>query len=119
MKSIAFIFTRGPHGSSFGREGLDAILALLSFSDNIALFFVSDGVLQLTTNQKPDLILARNYIATFSLLSLYEVRRFYICSDALVERGMVIDVPNVLGADVLSPKALRLRLNDYDRFVTF
>ncbi|VFP78620.1 Protein TusC [Candidatus Erwinia haradaeae] len=119
MKSIAFIFTRGPHGSSLGREGLDAILALLSFSDNIALFFVSDGVLQLTTNQKPDLILARNYISTFSLLSLYEIKRFYICSDALVERGVVIDAPNVLGADVLSSSALRLKLNDYHRLITF
>ncbi|VFP87826.1 sulfurtransferase complex subunit TusC [Candidatus Erwinia haradaeae] len=119
MNSIAFIFTRGPHGSSFGREGLDSILALLSFSDKIALFFVSDGVLQLTTNQKPHLILARDYISTFSILSLYEIKRFYICSAALIERGLTINTSNILGADILSPRTLRIMLNDYHRLITF
>lgn len=65
MKSVAFVFTQGPHGSSAGREGLDAVLATSALSDEVALFFVSDGVLQLTSGQQPQRILARNYIATF------------------------------------------------------
>ena len=28
MKRVAFVFTSAPHGSSAGREGLDALLAI-------------------------------------------------------------------------------------------
>ncbi|EOA2962448.1 sulfurtransferase complex subunit TusC, partial [Yersinia enterocolitica] len=70
MKRVAFVFTQGPHGNSAGREGLDAVLATSALSENIGVFFISDGVLQLLRGQEPDKILARNYIATFGVLPL-------------------------------------------------
>ncbi|MTD29187.1 sulfurtransferase complex subunit TusC [Erwinia sorbitola] len=119
MARIAFIFTQGPHGSSAGREGLDAVLATSALSDEIALFFVSDGVLQLTKDQQPQQILARNYIATFGVLPLYDVERCYLCAAALAERGIDLTAPRVLAAEVLAPEALRALLNHYDRVMTF
>ncbi|MBP2168602.1 tRNA 2-thiouridine synthesizing protein C [Erwinia toletana] len=119
MNSIAFIFTRAPHGSSAGREGLDAVLATSALSENIALFFIGDGVLQLTAGQQPEKILARNYIATFGVLPLYEVEQCYICADSLAERGLTAEDPRVLPAEVLSADALRQRLDQFDRIVTF
>lgn len=119
MKSVAFVFTQGPHGSSAGREGLDAVLATSALSDRVALFFVSDGVLQLISGQQPQLILARNYSVTFGVLPLYEVERCYICAAALAERGIPAGQQRVLAAEILSPQALRTILNDYDRVITF
>ncbi|ATZ12929.1 sulfurtransferase complex subunit TusC [Erwinia amylovora] len=119
MKSVAFVFTQGPHGSSAGREGLDAVLATSALSDEVALFFVSDGVLQLTSGQQPQRILARNYIATFGVLPLYDIERCYVCAAALAERGITTGIQRVLPAEVLAPQALRQMLNDYDRVITF
>lgn len=119
MNSIAFVFTRAPHGTSAGREGLDAVLATSALSENIALFFIGDGVLQLTSGQQPEKILARNYIATFGVLPLYEVEQCYLCAASLTERGLSADDPRVLPAEVLSSAALRQRLGQFDRLVTF
>ncbi|MCQ4093929.1 sulfurtransferase complex subunit TusC [Erwinia persicina] len=119
MASIAFVFTQAPHGSSSGREGLDAVLATSALSDEIALFFVSDGVLQLTADQQPQHILARNYIATFGVLPLYDVEHCYVCAAALAERGIAAGAARVLATEVLAPDVLRARLNDYDRVITF
>ncbi|MFS2221868.1 sulfurtransferase complex subunit TusC [Pantoea sp. B65] len=119
MNSIAFIFSHAPHGTSAGREGLDAVLATSALSDNIALFFIGDGVLQLTAGQQPEKILARNYIATFGILSLYDVGQCYLCADSLAERGLSAKDPRVLPAEVLSSAALRERLGQFDRIVTF
>ncbi|MEN5017157.1 sulfurtransferase complex subunit TusC [Erwinia sp. Eh17-17] len=119
MTRIAFVFTQGPHGSSAGREGLDAVLATSALTDEVALFFISDGVLQLTNGQQPQQILARNYIATFGVLPLYDVDRCYICAAALAERGIAADAGRVLAAEVLAPTALRAMLNNYDRVMTF
>lgn len=116
---VAFVFTQSPHGSSAGREGLDAVMATSALSDEIALFFISDGVMQLLPAQQPEKVLARNYITTFGVLPLYDIDQFYLCETALEERGIAQDTPFVLPVTVLSPSALRQKLDHYDRVLTF
>ena len=47
MSDIAIMFRSAPHGSANGREGLDALLACSALSDELAAFFIADGVYQL------------------------------------------------------------------------
>ncbi|MEM6161115.1 sulfurtransferase complex subunit TusC [Erwinia sp. P6884] len=119
MNRIAFLFTQAPHGNSAGREGLDAVLATSALSEEIALFFVSDGVLQLNIGQTPEKILARDYIATFGVLPLYDIERCYVCAASLAERGLSPDAERVLPVEVLEPQALRAELARYDRIISF
>lgn len=119
MNRVAFIFTQAPHGNSAGREGLDAVIATSALSDEVALFFLSDGVLQLIAGQAPEQILARNYMATFGVLPLYDVEHFYACSASLAERGLSAETVNVLPVEVLTPLALRAELEKYHRIITF
>ncbi|WP_145476622.1 sulfurtransferase complex subunit TusC [Yersinia similis] len=118
-KRIAFIFTQGPHGSSAGREGLDALLATSTLSEDIGVFFISDGVLQLLPQQQPEKILARNYIATFGVLPLYDVENCYLCERSLQQRGLSKMTDWILDATVLSPADLRRELATYDVVLTF
>ncbi|MFU9136678.1 sulfurtransferase complex subunit TusC [Erwinia tasmaniensis] len=119
MKRIAFVFTQAPHGSSAGREGLDAVLATSALTDEIALFFISDGVLQLMQQQQPEKIISRNYSATFGVLPLYDIERCYVCSASLAERGIPADFPTILPVDTLKPEQLRAELAKYDRIISF
>lgn len=118
MISVAVVFTRPPHGSSAGREGLDALLAISALCEDIGVFFIADGVLQLREQQQPEKILARNYIATFGVLPLYDVEQCFICAESLRERGLTAQ-DGVLPAEVLEPEALRNCLARYDRIFTF
>ncbi|QKJ02737.1 sulfurtransferase complex subunit TusC [Yersinia mollaretii] len=119
MKRIAFVFTQGPHGSSAGREGLDALLAASALSENIGVFFLSDGVLQLLPQQQPEKILARNYIATFGVLPLYDVENCYLCEASLQHRGLSEVTNWVLDVEVLPPVDFRRQLATYDVVLTF
>ena len=83
MKRIAFIFSSAPHGSAAGREGLDALMAASAFTDDIGVFFIGDGVFQLLVNQQPNAILARDYIATFKVLPLYDIETCWVCQASL------------------------------------
>lgn len=53
MNRLGFVFQSAPHSTSKGREGLDAILAASAYSEDIQIFFIGDGVLQLLKNQEP------------------------------------------------------------------
>lgn len=119
MKKIAFVFTHAPHGSSGGREGLDAVLATSALTEEIGLFFISDGVFQLLSQQKPETILSRNYIATFGVLALYDINNCFICSESLSARGLDDDVDLVLDAAHLNRQQMQQFLSAYDVILTF
>lgn len=118
MKRIAFIFTHAPHGSSTGREGLDALLAASAITSP-GVFFISDGVLQLLPGQQPGLILARDYIATFKILPLYDIDDCWICAASLRQRGLSSDSPFIIDVTALEPAPLRARLHHYHTIFTF
>ncbi len=119
MNRVAFLFTQAPHGSSAGREGLDAVLATGALSEDIALFFIGDGVLQLQSDQHPEQILARNYIATFGVLDLYDIDQCFVCHESLMARGQSLNAKRVLEAEVLDADTLRQKLATYHRIICF
>lgn len=119
MNRVAFVFTRAPHGSSAGREGLDAALATGALSEDIGLFFIGDGVLQLNLHQQPETIKNRHYAATFGVLALYEIEQCYLCRTSLIARGLEVDADRLLDVTLLDAPALRQTLASYDRILTF
>ncbi|AEO08863.1 sulfur relay protein TusC [Buchnera aphidicola str. Ak (Acyrthosiphon kondoi)] len=119
MKMIAFVFSHAPHGTSFGREGLDAILSISSIFKKISLFFIGDGVLQLIKSYQSENILARNYISSFSILSFYNIKDFYCCKASLIERGLNNNHNFILNVDILDSYFFRLKLDVCDAIINF
>lgn len=119
MKSVAIVFTHGPHGDASGREGLDALLAISALSDKVAAFFIGDGVLQLQAGQMAEQALSRNHAATFKVLPLYDIDERWVCKQSLLERGLSSQPEWVLDAGILEPDTLRGKLAHYDVILTF
>ncbi|BGI50873.1 MAG: sulfurtransferase complex subunit TusC [Arsenophonus endosymbiont of Ceratovacuna japonica] len=119
MKKIAFVFMKMPHGTSSGREGLDALLATSMITENIGIFFISDGVCQLLNKQNPNILFVRNYISTYKLLSLYDINSCYICKEDLEIRGFSTDSDFVLTATVIPASKIRCNMSNYDVILTF
>ncbi len=119
MTNVAFVFTQAPHGSSAGREGLDALLATCALTEHVSLFFISDGVFQLLPQQQPERVLARNYIASFRMLSLYDVNRCYVCEQSLQRRGLSMTNDWVLDAEIMTPDLFRSQLAACDVVLRF
>lgn len=119
MNKVAFIFTHAPHGTSAGREGLDALLAMSAFSEDLALFFVSDGIYQLLADQQPAEILSRDYASTFGVLALYDITACYLCQDAIKERGLETYNQWLIDVTVLDRASIAKKLTEYDVVLTF
>lgn len=119
MNKIACIFSRAPHGTSFGREGLDAIFGLSSILKKISVFFIGDGVLQLIQNYKLEDILSRDYTPAFSILSMYDIKDLYCCQASLKERGLKNNINFKLNITILDSYLLRLKLEHVDLIINF
>ena len=118
MNRVAFVFMTAPHGTSAGREGLDALLATSALTEEIGVFFVGDGVFQILSEQKPTGILARDYIPAFKLMALYDIEESWLCAASLRERGL--NSPSfIIEPEILEPEALRQKLDGYDVILRF
>lgn len=118
MKRVAFVLSSAPHGSAAGREGLDALLATSALTDDIGVFLWATACFSCYPNSG-GAVLARDYIATFKLLSLYDIDQCWLCADSARERGLDPATPWVVDVECLAPDALRARLHEFDVILRF
>ncbi len=118
MNRIGFVFQSSPHSTTKGREGLDAILAASAYSEDIQIFFIGDGVFQLLENQQPEIVLSRDYVAGFKMLSLYDLEETYVCQTALQNRGLK-DNNLLIDADVITNQEINEKLSRCAQVMVF
>ncbi len=63
-------------------------LALSNFAQDVSMFFIEDGVLQLLVSQDSTVIDAKAYYKTFAALEFYDIENIYVCKHSLLERGI-------------------------------
>ena len=117
---IAFLFRTSPYGTSISREGLDSILATTAFCepDDIGVFFIDDGVLNLINHQQPELIQQKDFIRTFKLLDLYDVEQRFICTESL-QKFKLEDKQLILSCEKIDRSLLIEKLNQAEKLFTF
>ena len=88
-------------------------------SNHLSYAPISSGGDQILQGQQPDAVLARDYIATFKLLGLYDIDQCWLCAASLRERGLQQGSNFVIDATALEPEDLRRELGNYDVILRF
>ena len=117
---LAFLFRTAPHGNAISREGLDALLAATAFCDEeeIGIFFVDDGVLNLLDEQNPEVLLQKDFIRTFKLLDLYDIEQRFVCADSLDQYNLQTE-QLIISAEKIDRTSLINKLNQAEKVFTF
>ena len=117
---LAFLFRTAPHGNAISREGLDALLAATAFCDEeeIGVFFVDDGVLNLLDGQNPELLLQKDFIRTFKLLDLYDIEQRFVCADSLDQYNLQTE-QLIISAEKIDRTLLINKLSQAEKVFTF
>ena len=117
---LAFLFRTSPHGNAISREGLDAVLAATAFCDeeDIGVFFIDDGVLNLLDGQNPELLLQKDFIRTFKLLDLYDIEQRFVCADSLDQYNLQTE-QLIISAEKIDRTSLINKLSQAEKVFTF
>ena len=117
---LAFLFRTAPHGNAISREGLDALLAATAFCDEeeIGVFFIDDGVLNLLDGQNPELLLQKDFIRTFKLLDLYDIEQRFVCADSLDQSNLQTE-QLIISAEKIDRTSLINKLSQAEKVFTF
>ena len=117
---LAFLFRTAPHGNAISREGLDALLAATAFCDEeeIGVFFIDDGILNLLDGQNPELLLQKDFIRTFKLLDLYDIEQRFVCADSLDQYNLQTE-QLIISAEKIDRTSLINKLSQAEKVFTF
>ena len=117
---LAFLFRTAPHGNAISREGLDALLAATAFCDEeeIGVFFIDDGVLNLLDGQNPELLLQKDFIRTFKLLDLYDIEQRFVCTDSLDQYNLQTE-QLIISAEKIDRTSMINKLSQAEKVFTF
>ena len=117
---LVFLFRTAPHGNAISREGLDALLAATAFCDEeeIGVFFIDDGVLNLLDGQNPELLLQKDFIRTFKLLDLYDIEQRFVCADSLDQYNLQAE-QLIISAEKIDRTSLINKLSQAEKVFTF
>ena len=117
---LAFLFRTAPHGNAISREGLDALLAATVFCDEeeIGVFFIDDGVLNLLDGQNPELLLQKDFIRTFKLLDLYDIEQRFVCANSLDQYNLQAE-QLIISAEKIDRTSLINKLSQAEKVFTF
>ena len=117
---LAFLFRTAPHGNAISREGLDALLAATAFCDEeeIGVFFIDDGILNLLDGQNPELLLQKDFIRTFKLLDLYDIEQRFVCANSLDQYNLQAE-QLIISAEKIDRTSLINKLSQAEKVFTF
>ncbi|MGL5360212.1 MAG: sulfurtransferase complex subunit TusC [Shewanella sp.] len=118
MKKICILFRSAPHGTTKGREGLDLALLSASFEQEVSLLFVDEGVLHLVKEQQPELIGAKDYIATFKALPLYDIDTVLACKQSLTDYGLSLGLLTI-PVTAVNDDSIAAHLKSVDEVLVF
>ena len=113
VKKIMHIMRHAPHGNIYTYEGLEMVLIMAAYDQDIAMAFIGDGVYALKKRQETDELEIKGYMKTFSVLEDYDVEKIYVDAQSLEERGMVKE-DLVISVEVLESSALGKIMDQQD-----
>jgi tRNA 2-thiouridine synthesizing protein C len=91
IKKIMHVMRRAPHGSIYTYEGLEMILIMAAYEQDLSVAFIGDGVYALKKNQETAGIGIKGFSKTFMALDGYDVEKLYVDRQSLEERGLTED----------------------------
>lgn len=117
VKKIALITRRAPHGSIYAYEGLETVLIMAAYDQDISMIFIDDGVYALKADQDTEGIGIKGFVKTLTALEDYDVEKLYVDKTSLEERGLTQD-ELVVPVEVLESKDIARIMAEQDAIIT-
>lgn len=91
IKKIMHIVRRAPHGTIYTYEGLEMVLIMAAYDQDISMTFIDDGVYSLVKDQDTAEIEIKGFMKTLGVLEDYDVENLYVDRKSLEDRGLTED----------------------------
>ncbi|MDH5560641.1 MAG: sulfurtransferase complex subunit TusC [Deltaproteobacteria bacterium] len=113
VKKIMHVMRRAPHGTIYTYEGLEMVLIMSAYDQDISISFIDDGVYALLKDQDTAGLEIKGFAKTFKALDGYDVEKLYVDKVSLEERGLKPE-DLIVDVEVLDSAAIGKLMKEQD-----
>jgi tRNA 2-thiouridine synthesizing protein C len=117
-KKVMFLMRKAPHGSIYSLAGLEAMLIMGAYEQDVSVVFVDDGVYAIKKDQETSEAGVREFSRTFRALQDHDVEKIYIDGQSMQSRGLSLD-DLIIKPEVLEESAIAKLMEEQDVILPF
>jgi len=117
VRKITHFVRRAPHGSIYAYEGLESVLIMAAYDQDISMIFVDDGVYNLKKDQDTAGIGIKGFMKTLTALDDYDVEKLYVDKVSMEERGLTPD-DLIVDVEILESAEIAKILAEQDAIIS-
>ncbi len=91
VEKLMIVFRKAPYGTIYSFEGLENVLIMGAYDQDISVLFIDDGVYAIKDGMDTDAIGIKNFSPTFRAIEAYDIEKLYIDKESLESRGLTVD----------------------------
>ena len=91
VEKLMIVFRTAPYGTIYAFEGLENVLIMGAYDQDISVLFIDDGVYAIKDGMNTEATGIKNFSPTFKALEAYDIEKIYADKDSLEARGLSMD----------------------------
>jgi len=113
VSKIMHVVRRPPHGTIYPYEGLEMVLIMAAYDQEVSMAFIGDGLFCLMKNQDTTKLKIKGFMKTLGVLEDYDVEQIYVDARSMEERGLSTD-DFCIEVEVLEPEVMGQKMANQD-----
>jgi tRNA 2-thiouridine synthesizing protein C len=118
MEKVVVLLRKAPYGRVYTAEAFRTIMGIAVFEMDICVVFMDDGVYALMKNQDPEKLEMKPLGDGFPILKDFNVKRFVVHDQALVDRGLSSD-DLVMEVEIANGEQITKIFDEYGKVLPF
>lgn len=112
------VFRTAPYGTIYAFEGLENVLIMGAYDQDISVLFIDDGVYAIKEGMNTEGTGIKNFSPTFRALEAYDIEKVFIDKSSMEERGLSAD-DLVIDAQVVEAGDVEKMMEEQKNFFMF
>jgi tRNA 2-thiouridine synthesizing protein C len=117
-EKLMIVFRTPPFGTIYAFEGLENVLIMGAYDQDISVLFVDDGVYAIKEGMNTEATGIKNFSPTFRALEAYDIEKVYVDKGSMEERGLSVD-DLVIDPEIIEASDVEKMMEEQKNFFIF
>jgi tRNA 2-thiouridine synthesizing protein C len=115
---LMVVFRTAPYGSIYSFEGLENVLIMGAYDQDVSVLFIDDGVLAIKKGMDNSSTGIKDFSPTFRALEAYDIEQIYIDKASMESRGLALE-DLVIEPEIIESDAVEKMMEEQKNFFMF
>ena len=118
MAKLMVVFRTAPYGAIYSFEGLENVLIMGAYDQDVSVLFIDDGVLAIKKGMDNSGTGIKDFSPTFRALEAYDIEKIFIDRTSMETRGLTKE-DLVIDGELIEADAVEKMMEEQKNFLMF